>query len=143
MKVHPAWWISRASPYRSKSLTSFQPGTQASLSNRRALGKCAPSLIRMAPVLMLSAIGIPSVCDDLPSPSSWTLLVGSHHPRPRSTRDIAIPGSRKCAWWQVVGCQSGAGAPTPVDDVDYLPRAAETLILICFGLDSSRLAMCR
>ena len=36
----------------------------------------------------------------------------------------------------------GAGVPTPVDDVDYLPFP-ETLIFICFGLDSSRLAICR
>ena len=42
----------------------------------------------------------------------------------------------------LLGCQSGAGAPTPVDDVDYLPFP-ETLIFICFGLDSSRLAICR
>src|SRR6266581_6347085 len=42
------------------------------------------------------------------------------------------------------GCQDGAGAPTDLRmrDVDYLPFA-ETLIFICFGLDSSRFAICR
>ena len=39
----------------------------------------------------------------------------------------------------VVG--TGADVPAPVYDVDYLPFA-ETLILICFGLDSSRFAIC-
>jgi len=42
----------------------------------------------------------------------------------------------------LLGFQSGAGAPTPVFDVDYLPFP-ETLIFICFGLDSARLAICR
>src|SRR6266852_1944215 len=42
------------------------------------------------------------------------------------------------------GCQDGAGAPTNLRmrDVDYLPFA-ETVIFICFGLDSSRFAICR
>src|SRR5216684_2298761 len=44
----------------------------------------------------------------------------------------------------LLGCQDGAGAPTDLRmrDVDYLPFA-ETLIFICFGLDSSRFAICR
>jgi|HubBroStandDraft_6_1064221.scaffolds.fasta_scaffold24073_6 hypothetical protein len=37
---------------------------------------------------------------------------------------------------------TGAEEPAPAHDVDYLPYP-ETLILICFGLDSSRLAICR
>jgi hypothetical protein len=44
----------------------------------------------------------------------------------------------------LLGCQDGAGAPTDLRmcDVDYLPFA-ETVIFICFGLDSSRFARCR
>src|SRR5260370_41204995 len=44
----------------------------------------------------------------------------------------------------LLGCQDGAGAPTDLRmrDVDYLPFA-ETVIFICFGLDSSRFAICR
>jgi hypothetical protein len=44
----------------------------------------------------------------------------------------------------LLGCQYGAGVPTDlrISDVDYLPFA-EMLIFICFGLDSSRFAICR
>jgi hypothetical protein len=52
-----------------------------------------------------------------------------------------FPESNPC---NHLGCQDGAGAPTDLrmGDVDYLPFA-ETLIFICFGLDSSSFAICR
>ena len=55
-KVHPASWIFRSSPYPSRFLTNLQPGAQGSVSNRSASGKNVPSLIRMVPVLIVSAI---------------------------------------------------------------------------------------
>src|SRR5260370_21021096 len=44
----------------------------------------------------------------------------------------------------LLGCQDSARASNNLrlSDVDYLPFA-ETLIFICFGLDSSRFAICR
>ncbi len=44
----------------------------------------------------------------------------------------------------LLGCHDGVGAPTDLrmSDVDYLPFA-ETVIFICFGLDSSRFVRCK
>ena len=58
-----------------------------------------------------------------------------------TTHELGEPWFSASQHANLLGCQSGAGVPTPVDDVDYLPRAAETLILICFGFDSSRFDM--
>ena len=59
-----------------------------------------------------------------------------------TTHELGRPWFSAFKHANLLGCQSGAGVPTPVDDVDYLPFP-ETLIFICFGLDSSRLAICR
>lgn len=45
--AHPASWISRSSPYPSRSLINLQPGKKASLSIDRFAGKGVPSLIRI------------------------------------------------------------------------------------------------
>ena len=55
-KVHPASWILRSNAYASRSLTNRQPVAQGSLSNRSVFGKNVPSLKRMVPVLIVSAI---------------------------------------------------------------------------------------
>jgi hypothetical protein len=54
--VHPASLIFRLNPYPSRFLTNLQPVAQGSLSNRSASGKNVPSLIRMVPALIVSAI---------------------------------------------------------------------------------------
>src|SRR5467141_522072 len=68
-KVHPASRISRSNPRLSRSLTSLQPGTLHSLSNRTASGKSVPSLIRMVPVLIVfGTLGSPQ------RPQWWIVL---------------------------------------------------------------------
>src|SRR5437867_7018869 len=58
--------------------------------------------------------------------------------------DLFSRGFSESNHCNLLGCQDCAGAPTDLRmrDVDYLPFA-ETLIFICFGLDSSRFAICR
>lgn len=55
-KVHPASWIFRPNPSPSRFLTNLHPVAQGSLSNRSASGKNVPSLIRIVPALIVSAI---------------------------------------------------------------------------------------
>ena len=58
-KLHPASLIFRPNPYPSRFLTNLQPVAQGSLSNRSASGKNMPSLIRIVPLLIVSAIWAP------------------------------------------------------------------------------------
>jgi hypothetical protein len=71
-KVHPASLIFRPNPYPSRFLTNRQPVAHGSLSNRSASGKDVPSLIRMVPVLIVSAIwDLLGVYSDPLFRSSW------------------------------------------------------------------------
>src|SRR6516165_2046621 len=83
-KVHPASRIFRSSPRLSRFLTSLQPFEYGSLSNRKDSGKRAPSLMRIVPALILSAIGfsLPS-CKWHPGPPraqlTWSLRQALAH----------------------------------------------------------------
>src|SRR5882762_7598220 len=64
---------------------------------------------------------------------------------------LMSPASDRFSRWfsaskhdNLLGCHDGVGAPTDLrmSDVDYLPFA-ETVIFICFGLDSSRFVRCK